>query len=127
MILVDSSVWIEFFRKGSRSSDLTELLDASEVVTHPFVIGELALGHLGPRRKQILSDLVRLPLLPPLPEHEVHDLVEVRALAGSGLGWIDVHLLGAVLVAKASLWSLDRPLAKAANRLGAGVSGMIGS
>lgn len=47
-------------------------------------------------------------------------LVERHRLAGTGLGWMDVHLLASTLLGHARLWSLDRPLRNAADRLGCG-------
>lgn len=44
MILADTSVWIAHFR--GKESRLAPLLDGEQVVIHPFVIGELALGKL---------------------------------------------------------------------------------
>ena len=44
MILVDTSVWIEHLR--SANAILRELLGDGEVLGHPFVLGELALGNL---------------------------------------------------------------------------------
>ena len=37
---------------------------------------------------------------------------------GKGLGWVDVHLLASALLAGVPLWTLDRPLARAAGQLG---------
>ena len=47
MILVDTSVWIDHLRAGDR--DLIRLLEDRQVLGHPFVLGELALGHLRQR------------------------------------------------------------------------------
>ncbi len=44
MILVDSSIWIDHLRAGKPA--LAELLNAGRVLTHPFVVGELACGNL---------------------------------------------------------------------------------
>lgn len=35
-----------------------------------------------------------------------------------GLGWVDVHLLGATMIAGADLWTLDGALLEAAQRIG---------
>ena len=51
MILVDTSVWVEHLRVAS--AILTELLDHGEILGHPFVLGELALGNL--RQRETLS------------------------------------------------------------------------
>ena len=47
MILVHTSVWLDHLRAADRA--LMRLLEAGEIVTHPFVIGGLALGDLRQR------------------------------------------------------------------------------
>lgn len=115
MILADTSVWVEHLRSGDPR--LVSLLEAGEVLCHPFVIGELACGTLQ-RRVEILGLLKQLPGAPVLDHEEALGLVGSAGLAGSGLGWVDVHLLGAARVAAAGLWTRDRRLATAAARLG---------
>ncbi|MCH6547975.1 MAG: hypothetical protein IH798_05960 [Gemmatimonadetes bacterium] len=46
------------------------------------------------------------------------ELVRRRRLMGSGIGWVDAHLLAASLVEDVSLWTLDRSLGAVARRLG---------
>ena len=41
-------------------------------------------------------------------------MVKERRLAGSGIGWVDAHLLAAALAAEADLWTFDRRLARVA-------------
>jgi predicted nucleic acid-binding protein len=118
LILVDTSVWVEFLRRAPPRADLREPLEAGDVLTHACVIGELALGSLGRRRAQILADLRLLPCLPSVGDDEVMQLVEVRALAGTGIGWVDAHLLASALLAQAALWTLDTRLARVAASLG---------
>ena len=45
MILVDTSVWVEHLRAANEM--LSALLNSGEVLGHPFVMGELALGNCG--------------------------------------------------------------------------------
>jgi predicted nucleic acid-binding protein len=52
VILVDTSIWIDHLRTGD--SKLVGLLQDSHVLAHPWVTGELALGHLL-RRSEILG------------------------------------------------------------------------
>jgi hypothetical protein len=118
LILVDTSVRIDFFRRGSETSLLARALAEGEAWTHPFVIGELALGSLGRRRRQILADLRLLPSLPVTAEPEVHELVEARELAASGIGWIEAHLVASALAARCRLWTLDLRLVRVAAALG---------
>ncbi len=119
MILVDTSVWVEHFRGDRRADRLADLLADDQVLLHPWVLGELALGGLGSRRSAVLADLGRLPAAPEVPHPEVIDLIVNRRLAGLGIGWVDAHLLASALVAGSGLWTLDTRLDGAAR--GAGV------
>jgi predicted nucleic acid-binding protein len=85
-MLVDTSVWVDHLRR--RNSTLVSLLESGEVLTHPFVIGELASGHLAQRAK-VLSALGELPFVPSASHAEVLDFFGTRKLMGRGLGWID--------------------------------------
>ena len=114
MILVDTSVWIDHLRRGN--PELEELLEATQVSCHPFIIGELGCGSLR-KRKQILAHLSRLPSVGLATHVEVMELVEGRRLMGTGIGWVDVHLLAASLIAQNALWTMDRSLAAVARQL----------
>ena len=114
MILVDTSVWVEHLRRGD--AELTGLLAEGQVLCHPFVIGELACGRLTDRRS-VLSLLDALPKAPGVGQREALDFVDRHALASSGIGWVDVHLLAAASLARCALWTRDRALARVAARL----------
>ena len=121
MTLVDTSVWIDHLRHSN--AGLVAQLEAGEVASHPFVIGELACGRLA-RWQQILGLLSRLPSAPIAAHEEVMSLVEQHRLAGTGIGWIDVHLLASARLAGSRLWTLDRRLKAAAARLGVVAKGL---
>ena len=110
-ILVDTSVWIDHLRRSS--SRLAGLLEDALVVVHPFVVGELACGTLA-NRAQVIDRLGRLESSAVVAHEEALHLVEVNHLWGSGLGWVDVHLLGSCLLGDHDLWTLDRRLVEAA-------------
>jgi predicted nucleic acid-binding protein len=113
-VLVDTTVWIDHLRRGN--ARLASLLESGEVESHPFVIGELACGSLK-YREEILSLMDSLPKAIEADHHEVLTLVESRGLVGSGLGWIDAHLLASALLGRTTLWTLDRRLAEQARKL----------
>jgi predicted nucleic acid-binding protein len=115
MILVDTSVWVDHLRDGDKI--LAELLNTSRVLAHPFVIGEIALGHLR-RRETILEALHDLPQAPPATDAEVLALIAGNGLAGLGIGYIDAHLLASARIAASQLWTRDRRLARVAGALG---------
>lgn len=115
MILVDTSVWIDHLRAGD--TELVTLLHDGVVLTHPWVTGELALGHLS-QRSEVLGLLHNLPQATVATDAEVLDLIETHQLSGVGIGYVDAHLLAATLLsAEARLWTRDRRLAAAAARL----------
>jgi predicted nucleic acid-binding protein len=116
VILVDTSVWIDHLNKTDHQ--LVSALEEGEVITHPFVIGELACGNIR-NRAEILALLESLPPAREATHAEVLAMVERRKLMGIGLGYVDVHLLAAAaLTPSATLRTRDRRLASAATRLG---------
>lgn len=115
MILADTSIWIDHFRKGDAA--LAALLDAGEVSMHPFVIGELAMGNLS-GRDALLRELGRLPEAVVARPEEVLTLISSENLSGVGLGYVDACLLAATRLSPMTrLWTRDRRLAEVAARL----------
>ena len=84
---------------------------------HPFVMGELSLGRLSNRR-EIMDLLGRLPAAPLADHKEVLHCAETNKLGGSGIGWIDAHLVASALLARARLLTADKALLEVALRLG---------
>ncbi len=115
MVLVDTSVWIDHLRRGITL--LGDLLSSGQVTTHQFVIGELACGNLS-NREEILTLLSSLPTVKIATHSEALHLVEEQGLSGSGLGWIDIHLLASALLSGVALWTVDRKLKAVAESLG---------
>lgn len=120
MILVDTSVWIDFWRSRGYTDLLAGLIEDQLVLTHDLVIAELAVGNLGPARvrDEILAGLDVLPRAPVADLREVLTLIRTERLDGQGLGGMDVHLLASARLAAASLWTADKKLAFAAKVLG---------
>ncbi len=115
MILVDTSIWIDHPRRAD--SPLTTLLQSVDVCTHDMVIGELACGNLG-NRGEILTLLQALPRLGSALQDEVLYFIEQHRLMGRGIGYIDAHLLAAVAIHAARLWTRDKRLQSIAKELG---------
>lgn len=116
MILADTAIWIDYLGKGDPL--MAMLLDADRIVTHPFVIGEIALGDLKPRAAT-LAELAAVPTVPVAEAEEVIDVIERYALYGSGVGYVDAHLIASTLLAPGvGLWTRDKRLHAAAERLG---------
>lgn len=115
MILVDTSIWVDHLRTGV--GKLAELLNASRVLMHPFVLGELACGNLG-NRTEVLALFKNLPQATRVTDDEALFFIEQHALTGRGIGYVDVHLLAAVaLTGSANLWTRDKRLQTVAEGL----------
>jgi predicted nucleic acid-binding protein len=119
VILVDTSVWIDHLHKGIPA--LGEALERGEVLSHPFVIGELACGELA-NRGEVLELLLTLPASPLATDGEALRFIEDRRLMGKGIGYIDVHLLASAILAEGvRLWTRDKRLAAIAALLDVGL------
>jgi predicted nucleic acid-binding protein len=115
VILVDTSVWVDHFRNGN--AQLKAWLNDNEVIVHPFVIGELACGSMR-NRSEVLSLLSELPEATVAHHDEVLTFIENNRLYGTGIGWIDAHLVASALLSKSKLMTLDKPLSKITSILG---------
>lgn len=116
MILVDTSVWVDHLR--SCDPTLVTLLQAGAVLAHPFVTGEIALGSLKQRRV-VLDAFKDLPQIRVANDDEVLHFIEQNNLAGTGIGYIDVHLLASArLEAGTAILTRDKRLHATARRLG---------
>ena len=116
MILADTSVWVDHLRKNDAKMD--RLLHLQQILMHPFIIGEIALGHLR-NRQVILKSLWELPPVSTASDGEVLSFIEAHSLFGSGIGYLDAHLLASLKVSgSARFWTRDRKLGAAAASLG---------
>lgn len=116
MILVDTSIWIDHLRQGDEH--LVHLLGAGQVVTHPYVIGELALGNLQ-NRHAVLEGLKNLAHAVSATDDEALQFIDKHAIFGRGIGYIDAHLLAAVRLTPGSqLWTRDKRLLSVCTDLG---------
>ena len=119
LILADTSVWIDYLRGADPI--MSDRLDVAQILMHPFVRGELALGNLRGRAK-FLDSLLELPAPILATYDEVMLLVEEHRLWGRGISFVDANLLASVKLSKdALLWTRDRRLATVAQSLGVSV------
>jgi hypothetical protein len=113
VILVDTSVWIDHLRKSEVK--LHDLLLNEEVVTHPFVRLELALGSIA-KREEVLADLALLPHVPVAGTEELFGFLEFRRLYRRGIGITDLHLVASALFdSSIKIWTRDRRLVEIAD------------
>jgi predicted nucleic acid-binding protein len=114
MILVDTSIWVDHFRKGN--AHLRDRLIEGQVSCHPFIIGELACGNLK-KRGEIILLLHALPNVNTISNDEALYFIEEKRLMSLGIGIVDVHLLASAIMTNTALWTADRRLKEVARRL----------
>jgi predicted nucleic acid-binding protein len=116
LILVDTSVWIDHLR--SVDAKLESLLQADQVMTHPYIRLELALGSIASREK-VLADLALLPQAPVVATEELFGLIDHKKLYRRGIGLTDLHLICcAIFDTSVWIWTRDRRLSEIADELG---------
>lgn len=116
MILIDTSVWIDHFKAPVAA--LYDLSGGEQILGHPFITGELAVGYLR-NRHEALGALRALRQAKIASVDEFLALISTERLAATGLGFVDVHLLASCrLTPGTRLWSRDKRLAKYADQLG---------
>jgi predicted nucleic acid-binding protein len=115
MVLVDTSVWVAHLRTGD--TGLETLLNDSQVVCHPFIVGELACGNLK-NRTELLTLLQALPVATQVDHEEVLLFIDNYRLMRKGLGYVDIHLLASALLDHLPLWTLDARLKEVSAKVG---------
>jgi predicted nucleic acid-binding protein len=97
---------------------MQDLIAEGDIVLHPYVYGELLLGGL-PTKGDTAVQLLNLAQSPVASASEAAAFIEWAELAGTGIGYIDSHLLvSAKLFAGGCILTKDKKLKKQATRLG---------
>jgi predicted nucleic acid-binding protein len=112
VILVDTSAWIDHFRR--RDDALIDLLRTGRVATCEVVRTELRLGAGVPR--EVAPLLSRLPDLALVETRSFLDN-HAEALVAAGIGYADLLILACAVAHGARLRTTDGPLRRAWGRL----------
>ncbi len=90
MILVDTSIWIDHFWYGD--NELRRIIEDDNLLCHPVIIGELALGSL--RNRDAVMDLLSAQRQALIATHEeVMLMIARQSIFSMGIGYTDAHLL----------------------------------
>ena len=114
MVLVDTSVWVSHLRVGKPA--LKTLLLEAGAACHPYIVGELACGNIK-NRTEFLTLLRALPMVPVVTQEEFLHFVDSHRLMGTGIGFVDVHLLASSSLSRILLWTEDTKLKLMASKL----------
>jgi predicted nucleic acid-binding protein len=97
---------------------MAKLLSTGQIVMHPFVVGEIALGSLRNRRQR-LEEMDALHAVTVARIDEVRQMIEIHSLYSKGIGLTDAHLIASCLLTPGTLlWTRDKGLRKVATDLG---------
>jgi len=113
-ILVDTSVWIDHLHKTDPI--LVDHLNNSEILTHPFIIGELYLGTIKNKEK-FLQELSHFFKITEATHDEVIYFIQKHSLPGTGIGWIDAHLIASAQISNAKIYTKDKSLKKIVEKI----------
>jgi predicted nucleic acid-binding protein len=116
MILADTSIWVDHLR--GQNPQMQRLLGAGQIVMHPFIVAEIALGSLHNRRQR-LEDMEALLEVTVAQLGEVRQMIEAHSLYSKGIGLTDAHLIASCLMTPGTrLWTKDSAMQKVAKALG---------
>lgn len=119
MVIVDTGVWIRYFRNQALEPSLAPLLESNQAALHPLVFAELSMGGFAKYREQILSDLRCLPVARAFDIDEVLAFVESGQLHGTGLSFIDASILYSAVALGLRIHTADKLLQSHAKHLDA--------
>ena len=108
-VLLDTSVWVDHFRRANAA--LVHLVTLDQALTHPMVVVELACGTPPAPRTKTLGDIALLGSVQQVTLHEVQAFIARERLYGLGCGLVDLVLLCSVLITpNTRLWTMDKRL-----------------
>jgi predicted nucleic acid-binding protein len=115
VILVDTSVWVRFFKGLEEASFVADKIRDNTAGLHPLVLGELLLGGLSDQNGALLQALIPIPAHAP---ERIHRFIRERSLAGKGIGWVDAAILCSASGATTVLATFDEALRSCAETIG---------
>jgi len=112
-IIIDTSVWIEYFKGNEKYLDLIQkLLEKNEIITIELIFAELLQGARNKREAEMLKSYYGL-----IPKAEIENLYilagefsQRKKLISKGIGLIDSCIITATIFSDSRLWSLDKKI-----------------
>jgi len=109
-VLVDSSVWIDYFRTGESSSHLDMLIDENLIVTNDIILAEL-IPFLKMKKQYKLIGLleeINKNILAINWKEIIHFQVQCLASGANGMGIPDLIIAQNALQNDCAIYSLDK-------------------
>ncbi len=109
LVLIDTSVWIDFLHGEKSTGPVKSLLEENLASTHILIESELRSGSIKDR-DAFFYFLSRLPQISVIDYSIVFQLIEKEKLYGKGLSFIDIALYASVKADRIKIWTKDRKL-----------------
>lgn len=112
-IIIDTSVWIEYFKGNEKYLDfIQKLLEKNEILTIELIFAELLQGARTGKEVEMLKSYFEL-----IPKTEIENLYILAGefsrkekLISKGIGLIDSCIITATIFSDSRLWTLDRKI-----------------
>ena len=112
-IIVDTSVWIEYFKGNKKYFDfIQKLLEKNEILTIELIFAELLQGARNKKETEMLKSYYGL-----IPKVEIENLCILAGefsrqekLISKAIGLIDSCIITATIFSDSRLWTLDKKL-----------------
>lgn len=112
-IIVDTSVWIDYFKGNEKYFDFIQnLLEKNEILTIELIFAELLQGARNKKETEMLKSYYGL-----IPKVEIENLCILAGefsrqekLISKGIGLIDSCIITATIFSDSRLWTLDKKI-----------------
>jgi len=109
-VLVDTSIWIDYFRAGNNSKDMDHLIDENIIVINDIILAELV-PYLKMKKQpkiiQLLHEINRVPLN--IHWEEIIDFQVTCLQSGAnGVGIPDLIIAQNAIQSNCNVYSLDK-------------------
>jgi hypothetical protein len=113
MVLIDTSVWIEYFKNTLvQKEHMKKLIEERDVIMPDIIAGELLQGAKGQRERTIIEMYYENLIHPDIASLFIKAgtySIENR-LTDKGVGLIDAAIIVTAIETKAAVWTLDKKL-----------------
>ncbi len=107
MVIVDTSVWVSFFKGEEKARTLKDYIIENKAVLHPFVYGELLLGGLSDNSKKALHSLQFCRIL---DAELIYEFIAKYKFSSSGVGWVDITIITSAMIDNHEVVTFDEKM-----------------
>jgi predicted nucleic acid-binding protein len=115
VILIDTSVWVGFFKGSHEAKFAGQMVRENTALLHPLVFSELLLRGLSAENETLLQ---ALPTIQPPSTEKIYKFIKQNPLPGKGICWMDAAILYSAHEDGTALATFDETLRACAGDLG---------